>query len=254
MFRILQTIIYIMDKSLKERVFEYILHDIFHMRQDGNCDGLWSTNIPGAVSIMKSLYFVCLSSCEVVLNEGVVDKQDMYRKSLFRIFDDFTTYPLCMVSHEIQIKYINIGQNSIRRFNLNSEWYYNSEECGAIQSSYEWVKDNHCDIAKLVDESILFFLGGGFCPNNIYSRSKKVTYDICDINKQMFIDVSSSFPAWITSNKELNYKMYECQGFDSVSKLLDGNNAVGNINKALTNNDTLTKELDAFMSFRREHK
>lgn len=243
-----------MDKSLKERVFEYILHEMFHMGKAENCEQLWSTNIPGAVSIMKSLYLICLSSCEVVLNEGIADKQEVYSKSLFRIFDDFTTYPRCMVSHEIQIKYINIGENSISRFNLNSEWYYNSEACGAIQSSYEWVKDNHSDITNLVDKSILFFLGGGFCPNNIYSRSKKVVYDICDIDKQMFIDVSNSFPAWIISNKELNYKMYECQGFDSVSKLLDENNAVGNINKALINKDTLTKELDAFMSFRRERK
>lgn len=217
---------------------------------------------------MKTLYFLCLTSCTILQDDAKkqeeAEKQkgeaktsspeSLYDRSLFRSFE-FTTYPKGPVAHEVY-SYLRGKEDTISvgmLFRVNQVLSLNDgRSLEEMRSKVENFEKEHKDEANLAQRSLERLFGGEYTPlrNREETGLKGIKYK--DIDTQMLIDVSHSFPAWIKATRSIEDELYAQQGVQAVSDFIRNKKIVGNISDILKDDKDLSMEIEAFQDFRRD--
>lgn len=202
---------------------------------------------------MKTLYFLCLTSC-TILQDKKVRQEDLYARSLFPSFE-FTTYPKGPVAHEVY-SYLR-GRTDTTPANMlfRVDQFLSLNEGRSLEEmrgKIENFETNHNSEANLAQRSLERLFGGEYTPlrNREKTGLKGIKYK--DIDTQMLIDVSHSFPAWIKATRSIEDELYAQQGVQAVSDFIRNKKIVGNISEILKNDENLSMEIKAFQEFRRD--
>ncbi len=213
---------------------------------------------------MKTLYFLCLTSCTIILdNKNKRDQtqtnestQSLYNLSLFNVFNDITTYPNGPVADGVY-RALRDENNTTpgmlfkagRVLSLNDRKSQQdvSNSIDTIQNAYPYE-------AKLVKESLERLFGGEYTP--LWDRKETGLSGIKykDIDTQMLIDVSHSFPSWIVATQDIEEELYAQKGVKPVFDFIDNKGIRGNISALLQDEDYLRAELKTFERFRRNRQ
>lgn len=202
---------------------------------------------------MKTLYFLCLTSCTILQDEDA-NQEDLYARSLFRSFE-FTTYPKGPVAHEVY-SYLRGRKDRTPAdmlFRVDQVLSLNDgRSLEEMRSKIENFEVIHNSEANLAQRSLERLFGGEYTPlrNREETGLKGIKYK--DIDTQMLIDVSHSFPAWIKATRSIEDELYAQQGVQAVSDFIDNKGIKGNISRLLKNDVNLSMEITAFKKFRRE--
>lgn len=212
---------------------------------------------------MKTLYFLCLTSCTVILDK--VNKRDqaqtnesnqsLYELSLFNVFNDITTYPNGPVPDGVYRALRGEDKTPAgmlfkvgRVLSLNDGRSQQDVRNLIIDFEYQFPND-----AELTQESLERLFGGEYTP--MWSREETGLNGIKykDIDTQMLIDVSHSFPSWIVATQNIEEELYAQKGVKPVLGFIDGKKISGNISTylKLEKGASLLTELKAFEKFRR---
>lgn len=215
---------------------------------------------------MKTLYFLCLTSCTILQEEDAQKQkqkqkeetktsppESLYARSLFRSFE-FTTYPKGPVAHEVY-SYLRGRKDTIPTdmlFRVDQVLSLNDgRSLEEMRSKIENFEVNHNSEANLAQRSLERLFGGEYTPlrNREETGLKGIKYK--DIDTQMLIDVSHSFPAWIKATRSIEDELYAQQGVQAVSDFIRNKKIVGNISDILKDDKNLSMEIEAFQDFRR---
>lgn len=217
---------------------------------------------------MKTLYFLCLTSCSILKDDDKKEKEkekgqenkakissqeSLYARSLFPSFE-FTTYPKGPVAHEVY-SYLRGRKDTIPTdmlFRVDQVLSLNDgRSLEEMRSKIENFEVNHNSEANLAQRSLERLFGGEYTPlrNREKTGLKGIKYK--DIDTQMLIDVSHSFPAWIKATRSIEDELYAQQGVQAVSDFIRNKKIVGNISEILKNDENLSMEIKAFQDFRR---
>lgn len=120
-----------------------------------------------------------------------------------------------------------------------------------MRSKIENFEVNHNSEANLAQRSLERLFGGEYTPLRDREETglKGIRYK--DIDTQMLIDVSHSFPAWIKATRSIEDELYAQQGVQAVSDFITNKKIVGNISDILKDDKNLSMEIVAFQDFRR---
>ena len=213
---------------------------------------------------MKTLYFLCLTSCTILQDDDKKEKgqenkakissqESLYARSLFPSFE-FTTYPKGPVAHEVY-SYLR-GRTDTTPANMlfRVDQVLSLNEGRSLEEmrgKIENFETNHNSEANLAQRSLERLFGGEYTPlrNREETGLKGIKYK--DIDTQMLIDVSHSFPAWIKATRSIEDELYEQQGVQAVSDFIRNKKIVGNISDILKDDKNLSMEIEAFQDFRR---
>lgn len=201
---------------------------------------------------MKTLYFLCLTSC-TILQDKKVRQEDLYARSLFPSFE-FTTYPKGPVAHEVY-SYLRGRKDTTPTnmlFRVDQVLSLNDgRSLEEMRSKIENFEVNHNSEANLAQRSLERLFGGEYTPLRDREETglKGIRYK--DIDTQMLIDVSHSFPAWIKATRSIEDELYAQQGVQAVSDFITNKKIVGNISDILKDDKNLSMEIVAFQDFRR---
>ena len=214
---------------------------------------------------MKTLYFLCLTSCTILQEDDKKEKgqenkakissqESLYARSLFPSFE-FTTYPKGPVAHEV---YSYLRGRTDRTpadmlFRVDQVLSLNDgRSLEEMRSKIENFEVNHNSEANLAQRSLERLFGGEYTPlrNREETGLQGIKYK--DIDAQMLIDVSHSFPAWIKATRSIEDELYAQQGVQAVSDFIRNKKIVGNISEILKNDENLSMEIKAFQEFRRD--
>lgn len=202
---------------------------------------------------MKTLYFLCLTSCTILQDEDA-NQEDLYARSLFRSFE-FTTYPKGPVAHEVY-SYLRGRKDRTPAdmlFRVDQVLSLNDgRSLEEMRSKIENFEVIHNSEANLAQRSLERLFGGKYTPlrNREETGLKGIKYK--DIDTQMLIDVSHSFPAWIKATRSIEDELYAQQGVQAVSDFIDNKGIKGNISRLLKNDVNLSMEIAAFQEFQRD--
>ena len=214
---------------------------------------------------MKTLYFLCLASCTILQDDDKKEKgqenkakissqESLYARSLFPSFE-FTTYPKGPVAHEVY-SYLRGRKDTTPAdmlFRVDQVLSLNDgRSLEEMRSKIENFEVNHNSEANLAQRSLERLFGGEYTPlrNREKTGLKGIKYK--DIDTQMLIDVSHSFPAWIKATRSIEDELYAQQGVQAVSDFIRNKKIVGNISEILKNDENLSMEIKAFLEFRRD--
>lgn len=210
---------------------------------------------------MKTLYFLCLTSCTILQDDAQKDEaktsspESLYARSLFRSFE-FTTYPKGPVAHEVY-SYLRGRKDRTPAdmlFRVDQVLSLNDgRSLEEMRSKIENFEVKHNSEANLAQRSLERLFGGEYTPlrNREETGLKGIKYK--DIDTQMLIDVSHSFPAWIEATRSIEDELYAQQGVQAVSAFIDNKGIKGNISRLLTKDVNLfSMEIEAFKKFRRD--
>lgn len=208
---------------------------------------------------MKTLYFLCLASCSILrdddIKEGLLPSGiNLYNRSLFRVFNDLTTYPHGPVAHQVYSTLRGLVKGPAGRPFKAEDVLILNDGCsqGSIKKSMQTFKKRFPWDATLVERSLERLFGGEYTPlgNRHETGLKGIKYK--DIDTQMLIDVSHSFPSWITTTKDIEEELYAQEGTKAVFAFITRKKISGNISKFLKQDLNLHAELMAFEQFRRK--
>lgn len=242
-------------KELALPLFEYIVAKLIGVDQIPpktveECNNeLWQYSM---TRYMKTLYFLCLTSCTILQDEKV-RQEDLYVRSLFPSFE-FTTYPKGPVAHEVY-SYLRGRKDRTPAdmlFRVDQVLSLNDgRSLEEMRSKIENFEVNHNSEANLAQRSLERLFGGEYTPlrNREETGLKGIKYK--DIDTQMLIDVSHSFPAWIKATRSIEDELYAQQGVQAVSDFIRNKKIVGNISDILKDDKNLSMEIEAFQDFRR---
>ena len=209
---------------------------------------------------MKTLYFLCLTSCTILQEDDAKEGQPpqyqsegLYARSLFKSFK-FTTYPKGPVAHEV---YATLrGEKPMPENMLFSVddvlSLKDNRSLPEVCDSIKEFETTHESMANLAKRSLERLFGGEYTPlrNREETGLKAIKYK--DFDTQMLTDVSHSFPAWIEATKSIKNKLYTLKGVRAVFDFINSENIEGNISKLLQNDENLSMEIAAFQEFRRK--
>lgn len=209
---------------------------------------------------MKTLYFLCLASCCVIRDEEGINNQStleetrslgLYKKSLFRLFK-FTTFPNGPVEQSIyahmrtperRVHGLTIGREIKMKTNNENE----SRE-SVISKGILMYEDKFGETVDLVKKSLKYLFGGEYTP---YSQKQESGSDLIkykEIDTQMLIDVSHSFPTWRAQKDD---RLRDLKGAEAIFAFIKENRLEKNMSRHLEEGANLMAEIRAFEEFRR---
>lgn len=211
---------------------------------------------------MKTLYFLCLTSCTILQEEEEDNQRDpkdtpptrsLYQRSLFNSFS-FTTYPNGPVAHDVYgtlrgelpmpgDMLFKVG----RVLGLNGE-----DKLTDVRRSVEAFEGIYKSEADLAKRSLERLFGGEYTPLADREETGLPGIKYKEIDTQMLIDVSHSFPSWIAATQGIEEELYSLRGVRPVFDFINGKGIRGNISKLLKDEEHLQAELQAFNKFRRK--
>ena len=213
---------------------------------------------------MKTLYFLCLTSC-TILQEEEAQKQkrrlkasysgNLYTRSLFQAFE-FTTYPKGPVAHEVYSSLRGgLGTTPPTGMLFRVDQVLSLNEGRSLTNICDRIKTfelKYKDEANLAQRSLERLFGGEYTPLRDREETGLKGIKYKDIDTQMLIDVSHSFPAWIKATQSIEDELYAQQGVQAVSAFIDNTGIKGNISRLLKNDVNLSMEIAAFQEFQRD--
>lgn len=220
---------------------------------------------------MKTLYFLCLASCCVIKDQKLFTPQirspkrlpgskkrltdSLYEQSLFRFFN-FTTFPNGPVEQDIYNSMLK-SDAAVRWFTLDrvmkmkeSVSKGNKSDEVPIFDGIKQYEDEFTETVILVKKSLKYLFSGEYTP---YSQKQETGSDLIkykEIDTQMLIDVSHSFPTWRAQKDEDN-RLKDLKGAEAIFAFIKANRLEKNMSKHLEERANLMAEIKAFEEFRR---
>lgn len=211
---------------------------------------------------MKTLYFLCLTSCTILQekddeqreSKGIPPVGNLYTRSLFNSFS-FTTYPNGPVAHEVYGTLRGeFAMPADMLFKVGRELSLNDgSSLTAVRDSVKEFETDHAYEAELALVSLERLFGGEYTPLGDRKETGLRGIKYKEIDTQMLIDVSHSFPSWIVATQGIEEELYALKGVRPVFDFIDKQNIKGNISALLKDEDLLKAELQAFNKFRRKN-
>lgn len=248
-------------KKLALPLFEYIVAKLIGVDQIPpktveECNNeLWQYSM---TRYMKTLYFLCLTSCTILQEEDAkqedAKQENLYSRSLFPSFE-FTTYPKGPVAHEVYA-YLRGRKDTTPTdmlFRVDQVLSLNKgRSLEEMRGKIENFETNHNSEANLAQRSLERLFGGEYTPLRSREDTGLNGIRYKDIDTQMLIDVSHSFPTWIKATRSIEDELYAQQGVQAVFDFITNKKIVGNISEILKDDKNLSMEIKAFQDFRRK--
>ena len=211
---------------------------------------------------MKTLYFLCLTSCSILQEEDNQNQtapkdtpptRGLYERSLFNSFS-FTTYPNGPVAHDVYGTLRGeLPMPGDMLFKVGSVLGLNGEDkLTAVRRSVLAFEGRYKSEADLATRSLERLFGGEYTPLADREETGLPGIKYKEIDTQMLIDVSHSFPSWIAATQGIEEELYSLRGVRPVFDFINGKGIRGNISKLLKDEEHLQAELQAFNKFRRK--
>lgn len=110
----------------------------------------------------------------------------------------------------------------------------------------------HAHEADLVKKSLERLFGGAYTPPGDREETGLPSIKYEEIDPQMLIDISYSFPGWIAATKGIEEELYAQKGLESIFEFIYSKGIKGNISRYLEDENHLRDELRAFKKFHRD--
>lgn len=210
---------------------------------------------------MKILYLLGLTSCTIALEEdedrrkphNSPPERSLYQRCLFHVFNDITTFPNGPVVYEVYRALkdrLSISDGMLfkvdRGLSLND-----GISITEVHNRMRAFETEHAHEADLVKKSLERLFGGAYTPPGDREATGLPGIKYKEIDSQMIIDVSHSFPAWIATTQDIEEELYAQKGIESIFDFIYSKGIKGNISRYLKDGDNLRDELKAFEKFRR---
>lgn len=253
------------EKTTALALFEYVIAKLVGIDQPPAMTIEECHNKLGQHSLsryMKILYLLGLASCTIALEEDEDRRElhlspperSLYQRSLFHLFNDITTLPRVPVAHGVYSalrdrSFISEGMlfKVDRVLSLND-----GISITEVHNCVRAFETEHAHEVDLVKKSLERLFGGAYTPPGDREETGLPGIKYKEIDTQMLIDVSHSFPAWIAATKGIEEELYAQKGLESIFEFIDSKGIKGNISKYLEEENHLRDELRAFEKFRRD--
>ena len=227
-----------MGNSIRIKTIEYIASKILSFG-DSPKQSSDVINLCGQTQLMELVYLVCIGSC------CVANASQSNAISLLSILDDFSTYPLGHVSHYSYKELSKENDTSILFLNGDVLVQYDRMEV----NSKSFIRE-YKGVCEPIDDAIKFLFSGDFRSKHISSFNTS-SFDILNkIDNQILIDIKSTFPAWVVALENIGCEIYNKRGEEEVESFLKEVDGIGNISRALMNEQVLEREVDRLMSYK----
>lgn len=227
-----------MGNSIRLKTIEYIVSKALAF-SDSSEQSSDAINLCGQAQLMELIYLVCIGSC------CVANASSSNAISLLSIFDDFSTYPLGHVSHYSYKELSKENDTSILFLNGGVLVQYDRMEV----NSKSFIRE-YKGVCGLIDDAVEFLFSGDFRSKHISSFNTS-SFDILNkIDNQILIDIKSTFPAWVVALENIGCEIYNKRGEEEVESFLKEVDGIGNISRALMNEQVLEREISKLISYK----